>query len=269
MIKVAIAGIRGKMGQTALEAITETPGMEVVAAYDYKHDGQFFVDGEVGAERSAAAVPMFSDLQELVEQTEPTLFFDVTRPNVVFSNVTKAIEQGLHIVVGTSGLTESSIAQIRSQAEAKKVSVVIAPNFSIGAVLMMKFSQMAARFLPDVEIIEMHHNNKVDAPSGTAVKTAQMIQEVRDPHTQGHPNETEELQGARGADIDGMKIHSVRLHGLLAHQQVLFGSAGELLTIRHDSFDRASFKQGIVLATQHASTSDDFVYGLEQLLKDE
>lgn len=263
MIKVAIAGIRGRMGKTAFEAIQATEGMEVVAAYDYKHEGKQF-DGVDVVERGG--VPFYSSMEQLVQETTPDVFFDVTRPNVVFENVMEALKHQLHIVVGTSGLTEASLDQIRAQAEQHNKNVIIAPNFSIGAVLMMTFSQIAAKFMPDIEIIEMHHNQKVDAPSGTATKTAQLIQEVREPHTQGAPGEVEDLKGARGADIEGMKIHSVRLHGLLAHQQVLFGSAGELLTIRHDSFDRESFKQGIVLSVERVLEVDQFVYGLEQIL---
>ncbi len=132
---------------------------------------------------------------------------------------------------------------------------------------MMKFSKMTAKYFPDVEIIEMHHDQKLDAPSGTAVKTAQMISEVRNPKKQGHPNEAETIQGARGANLDGMPIHSVRLPGLIAHQQVLFGADGETLTIRHDSYNRASFMSGVKLAVETVMNLDTFVYGLENIIE--
>ena len=144
---------------------------------------------------------------------------------------------------------------------------MIAPNFSIGAVLMMKFSVMAAKYLGDIEIIESHHDQKVDAPSGTALKTAEMIMEVREPHRQGHPDEKEQMAGARGANIDGMKIHSVRLPGLLAHQEVLLGSTGELLTIRHDSFDRSCFMPGVLMSIRDVMQRDNLIYGMENIIE--
>lgn len=264
MIKVAIAGIRGKMGQTALEALTKRQGIEVVAAYDYKYSGLKIKKDDI---QDQVGIPIYDQLDTLVQETSPDVFFDVTRPDAVFENVNQAIDLGLHIVVGTSGLTESALDLLRAKQEQKGVSVVLAPNFSIGAVLMMKFAGMAANYLEDVEIIEMHHNEKVDAPSGTAMKTAQLIQQQRTPHHQGAVGEEEQLHGARGADIDGMKIHSVRLQGLLAHQKVLFGSTGELLTIQHDSFSRDSFKKGIVLAVEYAANQKpQFIYGLENVL---
>ena len=149
----------------------------------------------------------------------------------------------------------------------RQIGGIIAPNFSIGAVLMMKFSAMAARYLDDIEIIEMHHDQKVDAPSGTAMKTAEMIMDVREPHIQGHPDEKEQYEGARGADFDGMKIHSVRLPGFLAHQQVLLGGQGEMLTIRHDSFDRKCFMPGILMAIRNVMERENLVYGLENIIE--
>lgn len=263
MIKVIVAGARGRLGKTVVEAITENEGMEVVAAYDYKYDGERLENGEIS---ETGTIPIFTSMERAVRETEATVFLDVTNPDVVFQNVNQALAEQLHVVIGTSGLTEASIMQLKEEAERVERSVIIAPNFSIGAVLMMDFARQAAKYLEDVEIIEMHHNEKLDAPSGTASKTAQMIQEVREPHIQGHPEEVEKMPGARGADVDGMKIHSVRLQGMLAHQQVVFGGEGEMLTIRHDSFDRASFKKGIRLSIAAAVEKQQFIYGLEHLL---
>ena len=263
MMNVIVAGARGRLGKTVVEAINETEGMRVIAAFDYKHEGKFLRDGEVV---DYDGIPIYTDLSKAIDEVAPTIFFDVTQPDAVFENTKTALKSKLHVVIGTSGLTDAAVMQLKELAEEVDRSVIIAPNFSIGAVLMMDFARRAAKHLGDVEIIEMHHNEKLDAPSGTATKTAQLIQEVREPHIQGHPKEEEKLQGARGADIDGMKIHSVRLNGLLAHQQVMFGGEGEMLTIRHDSFDRASFKKGIILSVQAAVAKRQFIYGLEHLL---
>ncbi|MFD1206386.1 4-hydroxy-tetrahydrodipicolinate reductase [Sporosarcina contaminans] len=264
MIKVAIAGARGRMGTTAIQAIEEAKDAQVVAALDYKYDGKYLhnsiiIDEEMG-------IPIYTSLSKLAEECAPDVLLDVTDPDAVFQNVKEALLLGIHPVVGTSGLTEDEVKDIEGLVNELKVGGLIAPNFSIGAVLMMKFAQQAARYLGDVEIIEMHHDRKLDAPSGTAVKTADMIKQVRPSHIQGHPEEQEHLNGARGADVEGMKIHSVRLPGLLAHQQVLLGGEGELLTLRHDSFDRKSFMPGIMMAIRDVVGRTDLIYGLEKLL---
>lgn len=264
VVRVAIAGARGRMGATAISALAKTTDLQFVAVLDYKYEGQFLHNGEVSAEKSG--VPIYTSFEQLVEEQKVDVLIDVTTPTTVFANASKALSLGVHSVIGTSGLTEEELEQLEKLSTSKGLSCIIAPNFSIGAVLMMKFAQQAARFLGDVEIIEMHHDRKLDAPSGTAVKTADLIREVRPAHIQGHPDEHEQLQGARGADVEGMKIHSVRLPGLLAHQQVLLGGEGELLTIRHDSFDRKSFMPGIILSVREAMNKPQFVYGLEHIV---
>ncbi|WP_342512199.1 4-hydroxy-tetrahydrodipicolinate reductase [Sporosarcina sp. FSL K6-1522] len=265
MIKVAIAGIRGRMGSTALQAITGAPDMEVVAALDYKYEGMYYHDSAVTEE--PVGIPFYTSLADLAADTQPDILLDVTDPDAVFHNVKEAIALGIHPVVGTSGLTQDHLAILSELSVAARLGGIIAPNFSIGAVLMMKFSAMAARYLGDVEILEMHHDRKLDAPSGTAVKTADMIKEVREPHVQGHPEEQEHQAGARGADVEGMKIHSIRLPGLLAHQQVLLGGEGELLTIRHDSFDRNCFMPGILMAIREVREQEHLIYGLENIIE--
>ena len=165
-------------------------------------------------------IPFYTSLSQLAADTQPDVLLDVTDPDAVFDNVKEALVLGIRPVVGTSGLSNEQIAIFSELATAAQLGGIIAPNFSIGAVLMMKFSVMAARYLGDIEILEMHHDRKLDAPSGTVVKTAEMIKGVREPHVQGHPEEQEHQAGARGADVEGMKIHSIRLPGLLAHQQV-------------------------------------------------
>lgn len=264
-IKVAIAGARGRMGVEAVKAITAAEGMEFVAALDNKFDGLFLHGDEVKEE--SGGVPIYTSFELLESETKPDVLLELTNPNVVYKNMHDAISYGVRPVVGTSGLTFDHIQALTAFAEEHKVGGIIAPNFSIGAVLMMKFSAMAAKYLDDIEIIESHHDQKVDSPSGTAMKTAEMIMDVRKPHKQGHPDETEHVKGARGADLDGMKIHSVRLPGLLAHQEVLLGGKGEVLTIRHDSFDRSCFMPGIIMAIRNVMDRENLIYGLENVIE--
>ncbi|MDN4608719.1 4-hydroxy-tetrahydrodipicolinate reductase [Sporosarcina highlanderae] len=263
-IKVAIAGARGRMGTTAIEAIEEAIDAEVVAALDYKYGGLHLHNSSVNDGKHG--IPIYTSLADLVAEHQPAVLLDVTDPDAVFKNVKEALELGIHPVVGTSGLTKQELDEISMMVESTGIGGIIAPNFSIGAVLMMKFAAQAARYLGDVEILEMHHDRKLDAPSGTAVKTAEMIKENRPPHIQGHPEEQIHLEGARGGDVEGMKIHSIRLPGLLAHQQVLLGGEGELLTIRHDSLSRKSFMPGIMMAIRKVVGRNDLIYGLEHII---
>ena len=264
MIRVAIAGARGRMGTEAVKAIKEASDMELVAILDYKNEGMYLDETIVSDNRGGC--PIFTSFTKLTSSSKPDVLLDLTEPDAVFNNVRDAIKNGVRPVVGTSGLSVDNINLLTELAKKEQVGAIIAPNFSIGAVLMMKFSVMAARYLNDIEIIEMHHDQKMDAPSGTAMKTAEMIMDVRNPHKQGHPDEKEHVEGARGADIDGMKIHSVRLPGFLAHQKVLLGSQGEMLTLRHDSFDRKCFMPGIVLAIRNVMEQEELVYGLENII---
>lgn len=256
VIKVAIAGPRGRMGKEAVATIIKNEHFLLVSLLDNKMEEEYLGDN----------IPIFTSLEELIEQSEPDVLVDLTVPSCVFEHAMIALEHGVRPVIGTTGFTDLQLDEIRHKVEEKKIGCIIAPNFSIGAVLMMKFAQTAAKYLPDVEIIEMHHDQKVDAPSGTAIKTAQMIQDVREGFEQGHPNEEEIIAGARGANVDGMHIHSVRLPGLVAHQQVLLGGDGQLLTLRHDSFNRASFMSGIVLSINEIMKLNTLIYGLEDII---
>lgn len=256
VIKVAVAGPRGRMGKEAVATIIKNNEFLLVGVLDNKREDDYLGDN----------IPIFVSLKELIEQTEPDVLVDLTVPSAVFEHAMIALEYGVRPVIGTTGFSDLQLDEIKNKVEEKNIGCIIAPNFSVGAVLMMKFAQMAAKYLPDVEIIEMHHDQKVDAPSGTAIKTAQMIQDVRNPFEQGHPDEEEIFNGARGANIEGMHIHSVRLPGLVAHQQVLLGGEGQLLTIRHDSFNRTSFMSGIVLSIHEIMKRDTLIYGLEDII---
>lgn len=263
-IKIVIAGPRGRMGREAVNLVNETPHFELMAVIDNKNNGLQLsnIEGFGGI-----SVPIFSNIVDCFKQVAADVLIDLTTPEVGMYHAQTALNYGVRPVVGTTGFTNEELQKLNDLCEEKDLGCIIAPNFAIGAILMMKFSQMAAKYFQDVEIIELHHDKKLDAPSGTAVKTAQMISEVRHTKKQGHPDEKETIQGARGADMDGMHIHSIRLPGLIAHQQVMFGADGQTLTIRHDSYNRTSFMSGVKVAVENVMKMNQFVYGLENILE--
>lgn len=264
-VKIIITGPRGRMGKEAVKLVAGTNhNFELAAVVDHKYDGMKLSDLEGFPNMD---VPIYTDLEKCLQEVAADVLIDLTTPEVGMYHTKTALQYNVRPVVGTTGFTKSDLEELAAICEEKDLGCIIAPNFAIGAVLMMKFSQMAARYFQDVEIIEMHHDQKLDAPSGTAVKTAEMISSVRDSKKQGHVNEKETISGARGADYDGMHIHSVRLPGLIAHQQVLFGSDGQTLTIRHDSYHRGSFMSGIKVAVETVMKINTFVYGLENILE--
>jgi 4-hydroxy-tetrahydrodipicolinate reductase len=173
----------------------------------------------------------------------------------------------IRTVIGTTGFSLDELNELKELAKTNETGCIIAPNFAIGAILMMKFSAMAARYFQDIEIIELHHDQKLDAPSGTALKTVEMIKEARVAKQQGHPNEVETIEGARGGDVEGMRIHSIRLPGLVAHQQVMFGGEGQVLTIKHDSMNRGSFMSGVKVSIETVMKLNELVYGLENIME--
>ncbi|UOR12479.1 4-hydroxy-tetrahydrodipicolinate reductase [Halobacillus amylolyticus] len=262
-IKMIVAGPRGKMGQEALRMIEKEDKFKLVACIDRKHGGSKVKDVS-GLPASDAVI--YTDAEQCLSEVEADVLVDLTTPEFGYKHTKLALENGVRPVVGTTGFTEEQMVELTNLAETKKLGAVIAPNFAVGAVLMMQFSKWAAKHFQDVEIIEKHHDQKLDAPSGTAVKTAELIKEERESHPQGHTDEKETLEGARGADVDGMKIHSVRLPGLVAHQEVVFGGLGQTLTIKHDSHHRESFMSGVNLAATEVMEIDVLVYGLEHLL---
>ncbi len=260
---VFVNGACGRMGQAVLKAVQEDAELKLVGAADLKGGADA---GElVGLPKVGVTVE--TDLKAALERLHPDVMVDFTRPDVVFENVKTALAAHVSPVVGTTGLTDAQKADIAKLAEANDTPAFIAPNFAIGAVLMMVMCKQAAKYMPDVEIIELHHDKKLDAPSGTAVQTAAMIAEVRKAHKQGHPDEKEKLAGARGADYEGMRIHSVRLPGYVAHQEVIFGGLGQTLTIRHDSMNRESFMPGVVLAAKKVRGLRGLTVGLDKLLE--
>ncbi len=262
VVRVLVNGACGRMGQAVLAAVLADEELELVGAVDIK--GGMDAGELIGKEKSGVVVE--EDLVAALADSKPDVMVDFTRPDVVFGNVCTALKAKVSPVVGTTGLSEEQKESIRKLSEEYHTPAFIAPNFAIGAVLMMLMSRQAAKYMPQVEIIELHHDKKLDAPSGTAVQTAQMIAEVRESMKQGHPEEKEKLVGARGAEYDGMHIHSVRLPGYVAHQEVIFGGLGQTLTIRHDSMNRESFMPGVVLACKRVGGLKGLVVGLDKLL---
>lgn len=254
MIKVIISGFKGRMGSTAVEMVNNDPKLELAALLD-----------PFATEKEVAGVPVFNDKADVLS-VAADVWVDFTIPDVAYDNTKFALENKICPVVGTTGFTEAQITELIALSKSKKVGSLIAPNFAIGAILVMEFAKKAAQYFPDVEIIELHHDNKKDAPSGTAIKTAELIKETRTYKKQGAADEVESIPGARGAEFDGMRIHSVRLPGLVAHQEVIFGAKGEGLTLRHDSYDRVSFMGGVNLGIKKVVNIDTLVYGLEHLL---
>lgn len=253
-IKVIIAGFKGKMGSTAYDMVKNDDELELVALLD-----------PFATEKDINGVPVYTDKLQL-QDCKADVWVDFTIPKVAFENTRFAIENGFAPVVGTTGFTDKEIEELISLSHEKQVGGLIAPNFTIGAILLMEFAEKAAKYFPNLEIIELHHDNKKDAPSGTAIKTAERIASVREKKHQGVSDEEELLDGARGALYDGFRIHSVRLPGLVAHQEVLFGGQGEGLTLRHDSYDRTSFMGGVNLGIKEVVKRKELVYGLEHLL---
>ena len=253
-IKVIIAGFKGKMGSTAVQMVKDDQELELAALLD-----------PFAAEEEVDGVPVFRSKEDLIG-FEADVWVDFTTPKFAYENTRFALENGFAPVVGTTGFTPEEIQELTRLSEEKKLGGLIAPNFAIGAILLMQFAAQAAKYFPHLEIIELHHDKKKDAPSGTAVKTAELVSQTRTSLQQGAADEEELMAGARGAAFDGFRIHSVRLPGLVAHQEVIFGAQGEGLTIRHDSYDRISFMSGVNLGIKEVVKREKLVYGLEHLL---
>lgn len=236
--------------------------MELVGAVD-----PFRVGEDIGAIATGVplAVACVQTVAELADASADVLV-DFTTPAVVKPNALQALELGIRPVIGTTGMTTNDLQQLDDLARSHGLGLLVAPNFAIGAILLMQFAQHAAKYFAHAEIIELHHNQKADAPSGTAIKTAEMMLDAREAFGVDNASETEKLKGARGADEGGIRIHSVRLPGLVAHQEVLFGGLGQTLTLRHDSLSRESFMPGVMLAIRKAPGWQGLVYGLEHVL---
>jgi 4-hydroxy-tetrahydrodipicolinate reductase len=243
VIKILVNGASGKMGQTTVDAISSHPALSLVGTSE-KND----------------------DLATKIREHAPDVVVDFTSAHSGYENTAIILQQGARPVIGTSGFTEEGIISLQSLARDRKIGGVIAPNFSLGSIVALKCAELAVRYLPHVEIVELHHDRKADAPSGTALHSAERLSKKRG---SSHPLVEKGLElneGARGGEVCGVRVHSVRLPGYLAHQEYLFGSSGETLSIRHDSMNRESFMQGVCLACEKVMTLSELVYGLEYLM---
>lgn len=259
MKKVLIAGAAGAMGQKAVALVNGLPDTELTAVLAPTLAADQRAQFNLGPD-----VKVYHQLDEIPTGVAD-IWVDFTIPAAVYDNVRFAVEHGFAPVVGTTGLTDEQEAELIKESKDRQLGGLIAPNFGMSAVLLMKFAKEAAKYFPDVEIIEMHHADKKDAPSGTALSTAKLIDQVRPTH-ESSPDEVSTLDNVRGGDYHGIKIHSVRLPGYIAHEQVLFGGAGEALTIRQDSFDRQSFMSGVKVALDKVLDLNQLVVGLENIL---
>ncbi len=259
MARILLAGFAGSMGQQVVNLVASLPDFEITAGLAHRLKSSD--PTEYGLPASAKLYTSLDD----IPADAADIWVDFTVPASVYQNVRYALENGYRPIVGTTGLTDQQEAELKQLAKERGIGGLIAPNFGMSAVLLMKFAQEAAKYFPDVEILQMQYEDKKDSPSGTALATAKLIAEVREPH-QTAPDTTESLLGVRGGDYQGIKLHAVRLPGYVAHEQVLFGGKGEALTIRQDSFDRSSFMSGVKVALEKVADLDQLYVGLENIL---
>ncbi len=267
MVRVGVLGAAGRMGQTVCQAVSEDADLSLVAAVDLR---PAVVDLPPAAAVGVQEVQVGRGIDEL-ERAGAEVAVDFTEAGAALSNMLWCANHGVHGVVGTSGLSAGDIEQLSTAFAAAGANCVVAPNFAIGAVLLMRLCALAAPYMDGVEIVELHHDAKVDAPSGTALRTAELLEAAREAAGAGpwagDPTTTTNLPGTRGGSgAGGVRIHSVRLPGLLAHQEVLFGAAGQSLTVRHDSYDRRSFMPGVLLAVKRVAELPGLSVGLEAVL---
>ncbi|MFZ5898032.1 MAG: 4-hydroxy-tetrahydrodipicolinate reductase [Bacillota bacterium] len=264
MPTVVVSGAAGRMGREVVKAVANEPDLTLVGAVDVSHVGE---DCGVLAGIRPTGVKIEPDLDRCLSSLRPDVMVDFTTPASVVKNVFIAIEAGVRPVVGTTGIGKGDLERMMAYSEERSVGGLVAPNFAIGAILMMRFAEMAASYFPAVEIIELHHDHKLDAPSGTALKTAEMIAAVRADSRHNDGREELKIPGARGGLCDGgIRVHSIRLPGLVAHQEVVFGGQGQTLTIRHDSISRESFMPGVILGIRKVMGLNRLVYGLDKLI---
>ena len=250
MIKVAVCGANGKMGKEVCFAVEKDSSMELIAKID--------LFGE----------DTFKTIEEAKNNVQIDVLVDFTQPKSIYENAKYCLNNGINIVVGTTGLSDNQIEELKKLSSEKSTGCFIAPNFSTGAVLLMMFAAQASKYFDNAEIIELHHNQKKDAPSGTAIKTALMMSKAKESFKNGNCPETETIDGSRGGtSYSDIQIHSVRLPGYIASQEVLFGSDGQVFKIRHDTTDRKCYMQGVLMSVKHVFENRNFVYGLENILK--
>lgn len=261
-IRVLVVGACGRMGREVVKAVLADPELQLAGAVD-KINQNKDIGLCIGLEQSNVIIR--NDLGAALELEQPRVVVDFTTPASIMQNLREIAAHKVHAVVGTTGLTPENLQEISNLCSAHNVNILVAPNFAIGALLMMRFAAQAARYFSQVEIIELHHDQKLDAPSGTAIKTAEMIIAGRNGSCQKNLSE-EKIKGVRGGEMGGIHLHSIRLPGLIAHQEVIFGGEGQTLTIRHDSLSRESFMPGVMIGIKKVLDTPGFTYGLDQII---
>lgn len=265
MIKVGITGALGKMGKEVVKAVLESEDTQLVMAVDIQGEntdiGKVVTGNECG-------ILIETDIEKAIISKKPDVIVDFTQPSGIYNNVCLYIKNKTASVIGTTGLNEEQIQKLKEMSKENNTACLIAPNFSTGAVLLMMFAKLAAKYFNNAEIIELHHNQKKDAPSGTAIKTAQLMAENNSNFTMGNCPETELIKGARGAVSDAnIHIHSVRMPGYIASQEVIFGASGQIFKIKHDTMDRSCYMAGVLLAVRHVYNNNEFIYGLDNIMQ--
>lgn len=272
-IPVIINGAAGKMGREVIKAVAQASDLILMGAIDTTPEHQGKDAGELAGLSEPLEVPITNQLEPMLgyvageRQMQPGVLVDFTHPDAVYNNIRSAIAYGIRPVVGTTGLSPAQLEELADFAEKASTGCLVIPNFSIGMVLLQEAAVRASQYFDHVEIIELHHNQKADAPSGTAIQTAQLLGEMGKTFNTAIVEETEKIAGARGSLADeGIRIHSIRLPGLIAHQEVIFGAAGQIYTLRHDTSDRACYMPGVLLAIRKVNQLKSLVYGLEKIL---
>ncbi|MBD1920502.1 4-hydroxy-tetrahydrodipicolinate reductase [Microcoleus sp. FACHB-831] len=269
-IPVVVNGATGKMGREVVKAVAQAPDMTLIGAIDRNPE---YIGKDIGEVVGCGAleVPVLNELESTLcmaaQEKQVGVMVDFTHPKSVYNNVRAAIAYGVRVVVGTTGMTPAQIQELAEFADKASTGCLIIPNFSIGMVLLQQAAIQASQYFDHVEIIELHHNQKADAPSGTAIQTAQMLSELGKIYNPPSVEESEKIPGARGSlTEDGIRIHSIRLPGLIAHQEVIFGAPGQVYTLRHDTSDRSCYMPGVLLSIRKVLQLKSLVYGLEKIL---
>lgn len=265
MIKVGVIGALGKMGKEVVKAVLNDEKTTLVMAVDIMGEG---TDAGLAATGKECNVKIETDIEKAIQDKKPDVVVDFTQPNGIYDHVYLYMKNKVKSVIGTTGLKEEQIASLKEMSKENNVACLIAPNFSTGAVLLMMFAKQAAKYFNNAEIIELHHNQKKDAPSGTAIKTAQLMAEANSDFTLGNCPETELIQGARGANADAnIHIHSVRMPGYIASQEVIFGASGQILKLAHHTMERSCYMAGVLLAVKYVFDNNEFIYGLDNIMQ--
>jgi 4-hydroxy-tetrahydrodipicolinate reductase len=260
-IKVVINGVLGRMGQQTANAVAIDDGLELLGGADVKA-----ISDRLSTPVNNKSVPLYPDINSLINNYPADVLVDFTKAEAAMASARLALKSGMHIVVGTTGLSDADLKEINDLARANNKGAVVAANFAIGAVVLMHLAKIASKYFDNAEIIELHHDRKLDAPSGTALATGRAMLKGRGKPFVYPPTEKETLKGTRGGQTEGISIHSVRLPGLVASQEVIFGALGQTLSLRHDTISRESFMPGVVLAIKEVVTRQGLVYGLDTLL---